>query len=106
MEAAARERRERLAALRGDRKQPDSEPSHDATTVRVETVEERAEKILNQAASEPVEQPSLHDLAPKSVSEDLKHYLQPRLDELEEQTQEAILEFVKQRISAIQQQQE
>lgn len=112
MEEAALERQKRLAALRGgkdtEKFEPVLEQSHKINTRNIQTVEEEAERILEEAGVkdttqlnfEDAQPTALEDLAPKKANWDLKRDLQGKMDILEEQTQAAILELVKKRIAA------
>lgn len=106
METAARERRERLAALRGGEVvEPRPEGPKEDGSVATVTVEARAAQILESAKEVMVtpvsadEKPALAELMPRGETEDLKQHIQGRLEELEERTQEAILELVRERLS-------
>lgn len=103
MEAAARERRLRLEALRTGKSveellQADKESSAlAAVTVeeQVANVIESTKEILEQDEKKPL---SLADLAPKKANQDLKDDLAAKMSILEEQTQEAIKEIVRDRL--------
>lgn len=107
METAARERRERLAVLRGREVEPRQEEQKEDGRMVTVTVEERAAQILEAAKDvatiAPVTsadgKPALAELMPRGETEDLKQHIGARLEELEERTQEAILELVRERLS-------
>lgn len=114
MEEAARERQRRLATLRGTSEenrektpsretvgQPAQAPSL-APAQPVETLEERASRILQEALTEEPPESSaipLAELVPKKANWDLKADLEGRLAILEERTQQSIHDLVKQRVS-------
>lgn len=106
MEAAARERRLRLEALRTGKPVEELLQAHNESAAlpvaHTTTVEEQVTDVL-EAARESLEQDagkplSLADLAPKKANQDLKDDLASKMSILEEQTQEAIKDIVRDRL--------
>jgi len=110
MEGAALERQKRLAALRGgkDTKTGPVLEQNAENNRNIRTVEEEAERVLEEAGVkdtiqvnfEDAQPTTLEDLAPKRANWDLKRDLQRKMDILDEQTQAVIIELVKKRIAA------
>ena len=111
MEEAARERQQRLAALRAGQattpltpaakpETPDDGDKHAAPRPGASTLEEQAQQLLEEAQTLGEEPRPLEiaELAPKKANWDLKEGLEPRLAQLEEQTDAAIKELVRQRL--------
>lgn len=107
MEAVARERRERLATLRGQPRPPSEGPKEEERGLSAVTVEERAAQVLESTKDVATtstlmatdDKPALAELLPRGETEDLRQHIRPRLEELEERTQTTILELVKRRLS-------
>lgn len=117
MEEAARERQQRLAALRAGQtttfptpvaqRLPLEQTGPDASDERphpprpaASTLEGQSQQLLEEAQSlseapRPLE---ISELAPRKANWDLKEGLEPKLAQLEEQTDAAIKELVRQRL--------
>lgn len=117
MEEAARERQQRLAALRAGQATTPLTPAakppsaaetpddgdkshHPSPRPGASTLEEQAQQLLEEAQTLGEEPRPLEiaELAPKKANWDLKEGLEPKLAQLEEQTDAAIKELVRQRL--------